>query len=246
MEFCSHDATTGMEGVKSLSLWSLGHLQWIAVPGSWETHWFLWAVFSICCVCNILVCIVIVYYSTHFLFVTEIVWSICWQSGLIRGPNSLFVCRKVCIIHSKTWPSGGRVSIKDRSEQLFHKIVNSIVMLLLHNVSFWCSLMYIVFVSAARYSKGRNDRVGLNMLNMSSDHTFYTQSQIMVEKFLNFWQNLSAFVMFVREWPPHGEGREILLKIRELFHHNLTLCVECGIRNYVSRVQKHSFPPKKC
>ncbi len=28
------------------------------------------------------------------------------------------------------------------------------------------------------------------------------------------------------------EGREILPKIREPFHHNLTLCAECFIRNY--------------
>ncbi len=38
-----------------------------------------------------------------------------------------------------------------------------------------------------------------------------------------------------------AEGREILLKIRELFHHNLTLCAECFIRNYVSRAKKHSL-----
>ena len=28
----------------------------------------------------------------------------------------------------------------------------------------------------------------------------------------------------------------------ELFHHNLTVCAECFIRNYVSWVQKHSLP----
>ncbi len=30
--------------------------------------------------------------------------------------------------------------------------------------------------------------------NIISDHTFYAQSQIMVEKFPNFQQNLAAFV----------------------------------------------------
>ncbi len=33
-------------------------------------------------------------------------------------------------------------------------------------------------------------------------------------------------------------------KFGNFFHHYLTLCVECFIRNYVSRVQKHSLPPK--
>ena len=37
--------------------------------------------------------------------------------------------------------------------------------------------------------------------------------------------------------PSPDGGREILQKIRELFHHNSSLCAECVIRNYVSRVQ---------
>ncbi len=31
-------------------------------------------------------------------------------------------------------------------------------------------------------------------------------------------------------------------KFGNFFYHYLTLCVECFIRNYVSRVQKHSLP----
>ncbi len=31
-------------------------------------------------------------------------------------------------------------------------------------------------------------------------------------------------------------------KFGNFFHHNLTLCAECFIRNYVSRVHKHSLP----
>ncbi len=38
------------------------------------------------------------------------------------------------------------------------------------------------------------------------------------------------------------EGKEILPKIRELFHYNLTLCAECFIRNYVSSTK--TFTPK--
>ncbi len=56
----------------------------------------------------------------------------------------------------------------------------------------------------------------LNVYINVYDKTFCTQSQIMLEKFTNFWQNLSAFV---RRW-----------KIRELFQHNLTLCAECFVR----------------
>ncbi len=44
--------------------------------------------------------------------------------------------------------------------------------------------------------------------------------------------------------PSPDEGREILPKIRELFPILLTLCIGCFVRNYVSRVQKHSLP--KC
>ncbi len=58
----------------------------------------------------------------------------------------------------------------------------------------------------------------------------------------NFRQNLSAENSTKAERKKFDEGREILPKIRELSHHNLTLCAECFIRNYVSRVQKHSLP----
>ncbi len=71
----------------------------------------------------------------------------------------------------------------------------------------------------------------------------------------SFWWNIlyknyvgkvpefSAEFLCLHQWMAiSDEGREILPKIWELFHHNLTLCAECFIRNYVSRVQKLSLP----
>ncbi len=41
---------------------------------------------------------------------------------------------------------------------------------------------------------------------------------------------------------PLTKAERFCRKFGNLFHHNLTLCAECYIRNYVSRVQKHSLP----
>ncbi len=57
--------------------------------------------------------------------------------------------------------------------------------------------------------------------NIISDDTFCAQIQIMVEKFPNFRQKLSAFV---RGWQLVAVGVTCLPKNREFFHHNLTLC----------------------
>ncbi len=59
-----------------------------------------------------------------------------------------------------------------------------------------------------------------------SDETFYTQSQIIVEKVPEF----SAESLCLRQGMVTSG------------HYYLTVCVECFIRNYVSRVQKHSLP----
>ena len=60
------------------------------------------------------------------------------------------------------------------------------------------------------------------------------------KKFPNFRQNLSAFVrgwQLERFWRKFGNLN---------FHHNLTLCTECSIGNYVSRVQKKEQLYLKC
>ncbi len=41
--------------------------------------------------------------------------------------------------------------------------------------------------------------------------------------------------------PSSDEGREILPKIRELFHYNLTLCAECFIRNHLYCIDDTEF-----
>ncbi len=41
---------------------------------------------------------------------------------------------------------------------------------------------------------------------------------------------------------PLTKAERFCRKFWNFFHHFLTLCVECFVRNYVSRVQKHSLP----
>ncbi len=41
---------------------------------------------------------------------------------------------------------------------------------------------------------------------------------------------------------PLTKAERFCRKFGNFFHHYLTLCVECFIRNYVSRVQKYSLP----
>ncbi len=59
--------------------------------------------------------------------------------------------------------------------------------------------------------------------NIISDETFYTQSQIMVEKVPEF----SA------ESLCHRQG---MVTSGNFFHHYLTLCVECFVRKYIADV----------
>ncbi len=88
-----------------------------------------------------------------------------------------------------------------------------------------------------------------------SDETFYTQSQIMVEKVPEF----SAESLCFRQGmvtSGHWCHMTLLDHVTPVggwqlgypfLHHYLTLrvaCVECFIRNYGSRVQKHSLPNK--
>ncbi len=110
------------------------------------------------------------------------------------------------------------------------------------------------------------------MAFLISDETFYTQSQIMVEKVPEFsaeslclrqgwvtsgrWCHMTLLdhvtpvggwqrpLVTATSYHPLTKAERFCRKFGNFFNHYLTLCVECFIRNYVPRVQKHSLPKR--
>ncbi len=103
------------------------------------------------------------------------------------------------------------------------------------------------FSKSARKSKTRALPLAINLtwscpgtsqaerrlMEIFSDETFCTQSQITVEKVPEF----SAESLCLRQ------GMATSGRWCDIFQHYLTMCAACIIRNYVSRVQK-TFTPK--